>query len=591
MKEETSKLPSIITLHQALYPLLLLLSRLQGAKYSTVDSGANTMLKLFIDPVIKCLGHVHYKVRIMASRVLSILCEGDSEESCGESSIRVLIRKCLNIISFRPDQTLIHCNHNLDHGGLLAIKVLLTTSSNPVRYFKGHLLQAITYYATCCEKRWTSPPPCITVALEAWFHVSNFNKTPAEITAVDHDSLQDVAYGIVHHIEALENLGGGKNLVGLADLAAMVTRIVCKISTGIIFNTATKSSQRVEHIARMRHLFESVSYDVQLHAVKSFKKNICQTVDELVNETAVDTEERRNILQSVCAMMLGSMVTVIKTQSIGAHPPTIRRISRCALELVYAYRFLAISNAMSVSQLSGCSSSSFWDILLQMRVIGGGMVEVSTLCSENAHSENILAGNTLELMALLLAEQLASTTSGDIINKIALFVHCIHSSTDPLSFWRVRYSAAVAIWECGFLSWDASDNNEENTQLNSHRLHLQLQVLKLLQDSDTDVRHAAGRAIMKRENHPTVALVTMEVAYSNICQHISISKLFPILINQLVQGCHGVEDQVILSKYEFSFSTNAPLPSSILNLSMKRKIFEEEDSNTFKEVSFMSFFP
>ena len=77
--EESSKIMSKDALHPSLFPILLLISRLQPAIYSSADIDVDETLSRFINPILRCLGHVHHKVRMMAARALTVLCSQYSD--------------------------------------------------------------------------------------------------------------------------------------------------------------------------------------------------------------------------------------------------------------------------------------------------------------------------------------------------------------------------------------------------------------------------------------------------------------------------------------------------------------------------------
>lgn len=146
MKEET-EVEAKNMLHPVLFPLLLLLSRLQPISTSRIDPNADDISQAFIIPVMNCLCHVHHKVRLVAARALAVLCVGDDCKVINNCSSReVLIEKCIALLSSSCSFEAI--NHNQDHGALLAIKSLLQHCSVPIRHATQEFQHALFYFAS-----------------------------------------------------------------------------------------------------------------------------------------------------------------------------------------------------------------------------------------------------------------------------------------------------------------------------------------------------------------------------------------------------------------------------------------------------------
>lgn len=146
MKEETGE---VVTnrLHPALFPLLLLLSRLQPISMSRIDPRADDISGMLIAPVLNCLGHPHHKVRLVASRALAVLCSGDDENSVQKNnSRRALIEQCVCLLSESLCRS--QKSNNQDHGLLLALYELLKECSTPAMYFSASMKEILSYYGS-----------------------------------------------------------------------------------------------------------------------------------------------------------------------------------------------------------------------------------------------------------------------------------------------------------------------------------------------------------------------------------------------------------------------------------------------------------
>ena len=130
--------------------------------------------------------------------------------------------------------------------------------------------------------------------------------------------------------------------VGGAQLGIAAGKLACEVSFDIIFSSALDAATRTDHIDKVEALLSSDCYDIRIHAAKAFKKRIWSKVDDILADTSAGRQERAELMAPVCTMLLNAlqseMIRNQDTNGLGAHPPTLRRISRCAIECITAYQ-------------------------------------------------------------------------------------------------------------------------------------------------------------------------------------------------------------------------------------------------------------
>ena len=170
-------------------------------------------------------------------------------------------------------------------------------------------------------------------------------------------------------------------------------------------------------------------------------------------------------------------------------------------------------------------------------------------------------------------------------------VGALSRSTDPDLHWVVRHSSAVAVGSSGILTDSFSGLDPVRKQL---RLKGYLSVLTFLQDSDADVRDAAGRSLSSsfddssrskpRKMSSHVPLMELEMAYHKIGErHHKDNGLANHLAATILCECEDFHPKLDLVLSEFDVSEHCQEASKLLNQDGTRKIFEAEDSNPYSE--------
>lgn len=619
------------SIHPALFPLLLMIARLQPLCLQKVQPNDVGILDAFIDPIINCLGHVHHKVRLVAARALAILCSSDSKTRDG-SSRGAIIDKCVFRLSYFAKTKEI--SHNLDHGILLALKHLLNFAPQSENYLQGDVYEAIIYYATWSRFTLASHPLCTAVALEIWYisYLKAEQLSFPTIPKQNHSTLPLVCIKVIHCISILSSTPANRELSGFSYLSRVASETTCKIAFHQIFSRVTSSDERAISMSTVENSFTNSNYDVMLHSVKAFKKGLYDALNKLSHDTNFTSFQKMDILSSVSKLALRSINTIVNKDISACHPPTLRRLLRIALEALYEIKSMnthdrnghnhmrslddgfdasglgkrgyggevlmpdsAMSlcdnsilrgqspkqalNAISITAISDLSLDQLWDISIRLLNIGGLKPTYKNIQGDNTNGGTVLAGNALELIAFVLLE-LRKSANDDALplsHQINTFVQLIEGSTHPLSSWKVRHSAALAVLNSGLMM---TSHDESSSEI--HRARLYIKLLELLQDNDGDVRHAAARAL-SISSPPKVPLLTLQDASFHLPSEMKTLDMFTLLLNQLAGRSKNIIHQMnnLLSEYEYTAGN--PKHEGILNLNTERKIFEEEDPNPYEE--------
>lgn len=297
------------------------------------------------------------------------------------------------------------------------------------------------------------------------------------------------------------------------------------------------------------------------------------------------------------------------------HAPSLRRLTRCLIECLIAQKEL--NGQLVFPSTESASFDENWQMLIDLRRIGGAHERDLEQC-RTSEPGNSLSGNSVELMAFAIGFAANKNQMGfdqALLEKVATFTDAIIQSINPLSVWLVRYSSAVAIHTSGILNWSKGEvtmkgPNEEAMYeiLETKRFELYMQALDLLQDNDSDVRTAAGRALSEGKSFTEkkslsdsivestpVPLLSLETTYYKLSNNFSQETLSKRLMQQLLKRSENLQENLDFILGEFSCSENAldndsKSVTNILNLNTKRRIFENEDPNPFEEVSNICYF-
>lgn len=567
--EENSTSSFVDALHPTLFPLFLLLARLRPLTHERAHDGESHVSDILVEPILGCLGHAHHKVRVVASRALAVLCT--SEHSQDKSSRITMIQ---TIVS--------HCNltdstdHNLTHGVLLAIKALLMSASNPETCYTSDLLSLVSYFSSWGTFTCKVHPYCASVALEIQYHRYLRAKLTHDCNVENHlkSELHSTSLKVISMIEHLTR--NGHDIVGLETLARVSSAIVCTISFDAIFDIFTSNSIRSHYISSFKHCLTSINHDIMLHSAKSFKKKTYDAVATLVDPSG--NKRDLEILQKISCICMLSTIELLQKTSI-PHPPTLRRLTRIALECIYAYKH-KVGDSFCFIDIIGIEQCEIWMALKQLLSLGGFAFEQNKMNYDALGSGNGLASNALELCALYVCDILhtnnQNTANEKHLDVLATYLDLVRQSCHPLASWKVRYSAALGTRHNCLSQIKINNPDAENM-----RLEVLLQLIELFQDSDEDVRREVGRTLCHTtSDFESLSLLHLEKITNSISEKVDGSRMFLLLINRILSICNSIMIHVDSITKEYSCTIAC---QDSLNLDTDREIFEEEDPNPYEE--------
>ena len=572
--------------HPVLFPLLLLLSRLQPISLSKVDPNANDVSHMFINPVVNCLQHRQQKVRIVAARALGVLCSGDDSKGNGKECSRGnLINKCANLLNTEPRQGR---NHNQDHGVLLALKSLIVGTTNSIQYFNDHLKRSLLYFGTWGCYKGSCSPVSTVIALEIWHHINQIGGVDLKIpstsgsTNVLEVDLRETVDKLVQYVELVSDSNRGQSVLGFAALASNVAKVAVEIEYPVLFEANNRTnSHQTNAMQKVGALLCSKSHDIMLNAAKAFKKKVCDSVDMVIDQISTSLSSKLNLLQNINQMLISSLFAIMDRDGKYTHPPTIRRLTRCIIEVSLGCKSLD-------KQYVGLTMEKFLPQELFQKFMAILEKDNETMPMGR------VGGNALELMGLTIPGLCISPCADDYNDQhlnqdLSNFLENIRLSTNPETNWKVRYSAASSIKESCLLSFPANVSQPFECVIKQYQVDLYCVMISLLLDSDEDIRKIAAKGLLSQSlDNPTASLRNLEVGYCIEKDHdkrFNDHKLFAMYLNQIVYQCQNIERDLLVIMKEFQYSMGKEDLHQIQNLSTTRKIFEEEDRNTFEEVS------
>jgi hypothetical protein len=554
-------------LYPPLFHILLLMSRVELISQS--GSEAAELAKPFVRGILLCLTHRHEALRRAAARALANLRSGDD---FSDLSTATLLRQCLNILeggSVHDSEGKNGKDWNSKHGALLGIRELLETV--PAALFADlTLYERVVKMATWHDFSYACPPDCVSVALETWSSAAFSIKDTKEI-----NQLTKVSSKLLATISLMEEI------IGVSRLGIIAARIVCRSLTERLWNIDTEYTDWQNAISLLRAMLSVDMIDARLEFVKVFKKGTCVNIDRLMTESGQPIASKAKLLNSISEALFSSLLLELNTNR--SHPPTIRRLSRCLLECVYAFfEHLDPSDQASTPQFRQAQAGDLWDAsnLMMDKFLGSKFNSEETDC-------NLVSGNALELMGVALGAWLEQVQDpSEMLERTTRLYDLTWRLSNPSLSWKLRYSAARAIDASRLLrrldNKFATHKNFTKLQQIQYKLHLLL--MKMLQDCDADVRQAASKALQRARSSGTttasfVPLHDLTEALTQL-QDMVDKGFANILFQEIHDSCSGIDSTMKQTNEELACSRFLSSASSnLLNVGMERKIFEEEDPN------------
>jgi hypothetical protein len=522
-------------------PILLLLARVQSVVTSGTDSISSA--RPFIPLVCLCLDHKDISIRKVAARALANLTSGQALE---------IIQHLQLALSALTTKTLPHWNRL--HGSLLAAKEIVRRSVEAEGILSNHdVLEDIFCLTVIKEGRTSVPLPCIIPALDI-----------LELVCIGNDRrrLLESCMFITTWLESIRY--EPSYLIGSPELACCASSIATRVIAEAMWNDFSCIDDVRQSMNQLASLLLSPCIDVRLWSTKTFKKTIYCGIDNVArcsnscNELLVDLSE-------LFVKVLRQELSRDSISSDSSHSPTLRRISRCLLECIDA--------------ISTCGAKFEEPIgSLALSLLRKNNPEICRLDFLSSLTE--LDANATELFSCYY---LSSGQIGN--NDDDLLFPLISRLANPVNTWRMRHCAALALRRtCRFSRLDAAKDLPTSTLR-----QILLSWIELMQDEDVDVRYAASK-IFSESGMPFESRAS-EFAFFRGLQKVCM--LFPSFLIaegfswRILQISDGLAENITTIASEVIQRKNHD-ETFLTNLEEEKKIFEEEEPNTYAEICLVS---
>jgi Putative death-receptor fusion protein (DUF2428) len=510
-----------VGIESPVFPVLLLLSRVEPVVFSGNDG--NVAVEPFIEGVLACLASPHKGIREISAKVLlNISTSGGSSPSSLSNLLQTLDKIVVRELGDRIEAA----NWNLVHGAMLAIRSLLAVSTSDIPSCCEH--QKFGAKLTgFCRGLPVAPPLVILVVIDI-------------LSILQHSTwLQSTGWKAIEWIEKDEQ--ATSRLIGASELAirvatTLVFGICDKFVNATSFNIATDFTDQILRLVLSR------SFDVRNYAIKALKRFVYNHGESPPSEMSTSFLERCIL---VCETALSSELTndkVINRNVCGFHGPTVRRLTRCILECWDQLQSLKATTQRNPSTLVHFAKDVF----------------------ERTNFENV------DLSEI----GLAPSAVGNCVEICAKGAEISFGANllDMHAPWRLRHSGALVL--AGRLRMANLKNNTS------------IQAIRLLQDSDSDVRYTMSRSLTRLySDEESVALpeFILSRARAWITDHVPQSTTLRKLVEDTVNISLPLPQRLDSLLRELAISKATVAPQSLLNTAKNRKIFEEEESNTYGE--------
>ncbi|CAB9528615.1 adenoma-associated protein homolog (Partial), partial [Seminavis robusta] len=546
------------------FPILLLLSRIQPMSSSGIES--RELTEPFIPLVYKSLRARHLALRSAASRALSNLCSG-SQGQCA-SSVGSILDDCHWLVV----DAIAERDWNAVHGGLLGIKHLCARYQGAIAALQeSGLLLYFSNVTKAGMQQQPWPPLCTSVVLEILEAAHAYD---APWNQERESTWQQFNMSLERPI---------LSAAGASELAITNGEILCRELVPRVWDTTSSDEDHEKAMSTLLGLLTSKCLDVRLYACKAFKKSIYESIDCFVARRHGDCSTR---LQKILNTLLSALESELNLTDEGhAHPPCLRRLSRCLLECIDA------SVRMNYSSKVGFLTT---DQVSRVFAVGQGLLTQDGWLDKGFRRETPLSGNGAEIISFGIAWSLQQTSEDPCLNhylsRMKAFVTVVGELNDPRLSWRVRHSAAVSVQNSTLLQCQGI--GEEMKQLQHQVLQ---EVLIMLQDPDPDVRSAATSAAQDildlaldpSNRHPLVSQRVLEETYQRASTKDTLLPQTEEYVLGLLTGihnrCQGLDAKIETVLRELKHTEASVELDQLINAGTERKIFEDEGVNDHEE--------
>jgi hypothetical protein len=546
-----------------IFPILLLFSRIQAVKNS--GEVAASLSKPFVSIIMQCLNSRNHAVRAAAARALANLCSEETQltDMCNGLLVQSMSQKR---------------DWNMVDGCLLTFEAAATA-------FPSFMTQSESITSTLLQiasfgRDARAPPSCVTTSIKTLTIILEHQEFKED------NELSTLTFAACRNIVDNRKF---ENVIGGSQLYASATSSFVRVVQQKLWKPDNETEFE-ESLNKLAQVFSSDLIDVRLAAGKTFKKHIYGKIDDLLEYGRANSSSSippSKLLSSVAKMILVSLHHELsRTHNTGSHSPTVRRLSRCFLECYYGYESVVESKSLF---LDASDVDSVWSSALLV-------LEKDSLLNERqeeCNGETYQSANAAEMMAIVVVMKLEScpnSESLEFLKKLEVFVRVISRLNISQASWRSRHSAALAIEKSYILKYLSESSFNKATKL---CYPLVLEVLGMLQDFDVDVRASAVRAAYQLEKSPGLTssqlpeLILQETymkVHNGKMQMESPGNQRSSLERSLLKNCDGIYEAMRSFDEEARRSRNSQLTdSSLLNITSLRKIFEQEEPNSFNE--------
>lgn len=454
-----------------LFPILLLLSRVQPVE--KCNDSSIEISSQYHSTLLRCLGSKDSSIREVAARSVAVLCSSDSKERMITELDFML--KAAGVTSVASDH-----HYNQIDGCLIALEELSPSNSgggcpgvscDDESEQRLRLMSSLRFIIESPR----FPPSCRATSiriLSGWErHYGTKNR----------QFLQDL---ITHPSNEFEN--------GHTILQSQLGYTLCHAHENLLWK-ASDEHQLVEALESLHGLFSSDAIDVRLSSIKAFKKGLPEKLHRFMTtrgQMAVNVSSDQSVsCEEVCGKLAAMLIDCLCVESnrrcrLGAHPPTLRRMSRCFLDVVDTCSESALREYLMPQ------NGLLWTISNQIAKAFGGLER------SEPDTSTSLAANAAEMMALHIFIEDLNGRGMVPTEHIERMLTIVEKLNVPLSSWHSRYSAATALGRCHSI-WSEPSDDRSSASLHHRAL---VNILQMLQDSDPDVQRAAVQAAMKYIN-------------------------------------------------------------------------------------------
>lgn len=547
-----------------LFPILQIFARTQPV----LGSGATSAIQQYPDLVFKALSNKHLAIRDAAARSLANIC---SDDEGNNSSFVAILKRCVNVLD-EPKRKGQNDWNQID-GVLLVVKSLMCSSVAFRDEIRNSKIPSALLGMTRLKKRSLQyHPSCVATAFDVLTDL------------LGSDSMQELwsSCAMIQRCPNIENLPGG------AMLYSSTARTAIKLIQRDIWEPMN-ADEFADSIVHLEDLLSCTLIDVRLVATKAFKKTIYQNIDCLVGAGKGRSLDATDVLLGVAKVLL--KCTSLELQRgrgekgpLGAHVPSVRRLSRCLMECFDGYRILDGASVEDFVRATETDTFCLWSTAMAMVTHEDFLREPAI----HPNGETFLSGNAAELMSI----RIATDSQRNELNEARLntFSQVVCRLNDQEASWRSRYSAARAIEISHVLALPNDSSSVRGATLGV--------VLEMLQDSDSDVRSCAARAAHQFDG--TDGKTSGGVSHSSLPVQ-ALCRLFPrayavvtddattvvgmtnSLVQSILQNTQGIVSAMHALDEELETTRTAGDPSNLTNSSSNRRIFEREDPNPCNE--------